>query len=171
MPGQTIATCGGYEMVEDGPRIYFIDRATNGHAVALFVLGLIAVIGGVNGVVWAASRQLLLAAILLGVAAVFAGIFALVLRARRRRAALPWHELPRLASIDRQTGAAHDDQGRAIAPLQQVVFAPVFQIGSSSKALALRHPGGSIVIARGSPFSGSIHDFIDALRVRGLAVQ
>jgi hypothetical protein len=168
---QTIATCNGYEMVEDGPRIYFLDRATSGFTIALFVLGLITAIAGVNGVVWALSRQLLLGAILLGAAGAFAGIFTLVLRARRRRGSRAWNEVGALAFIDRQTGAAHDGAGQAVAPLGHVAFAPVFQLGSSSKALALKHPGGSIVIARGSPFGGSIDDFIDVLRARGLTVH
>jgi len=171
MAGQTIATCGGYEMVEDGPRIYFIDRGTNGYAVALFVLGLITVIGGVNAVVQLASgrRHFLAGLILLGVASVFAAVFMLVLRARKRRLALRWNEHAPLAFIDRQTGAAHDADGHPVAPLAQVAFRPVFQLGSSSKALALHHPNGSIVVARGSPFAGSVDDFVDALRARGLA--
>jgi hypothetical protein len=171
MSGHTIATCNGYEVIEDGPRLYFIDRATNGFTIALFVLGLITLIAGLNGVVWAVSRQLLLSAILLGVAGVFGSIFVLVLRARRRRASRAWNELGALAFIDRQTGVAHDGGGQAVAPLGHVTFAPVFQLGSSSKALALKHPGGSIVIARGSPFGGSIDHFTDVLRARGLAVH
>lgn len=158
-------------MVEDGPRIYFIDRATSGFTIALFVLGLIAVIVGLNGVIWALSGQLLVCAILLAAAGVFAGIFVLALRARRRRATRPWNEVGALAFIDRQTGSAHDGGGQTVAPLGQVAFAPVFQLGSSSKALALKHPGGSIAIASGSPFGGSIDDFIDALRARGLTVH
>lgn len=40
--------------------------------------------------------------------------------------------------------------------------------GSSSKALALRHPGGRIVLARGNPFGDSIDAVEHALR-RALA--
>jgi len=168
MPGQTIATCGGYEMVEVGPRIYFIDRGTGAHAIALFVLGLLVGLTGINGVVQLSLGNVIAGLIIGGVGGLFAAVFVLVLRARRRRLALRWDQHAPLAFIDRQTGSAHDGAGQPIAPLAQVAFAPVFQIASSSQALAMKLPGGEIVIARGSPFSGSIDDFTDALRARGL---
>jgi hypothetical protein len=167
MSGQTIATCGGYEMVEVGPRIYFIDRGTGGYAIALFVLGLLTVIASVNGIVQLGMGNLMAGLIIGAVGAVFGAVFALVLRARRARLALRWDQNPTIAFIDRETGSAHDPAGQALAPLTHVAFAPVFQIASSSQALAMKLPRGEIVIARGSPFSGSIDDFTDALRARG----
>jgi hypothetical protein len=168
MSGQTIASCGGYEMVEVGPRIYFIDRGTSAHVIALFVLGLVTGIVGLNGVAQIALGNVALGLIMAAVGGVFGTVFALVLRARRARLARRWDEHSPLAYIDSQTGAAHDGAGHPLAALSFVAFAPVFQIASSSQALAMNYPGGSIVIARGSPFSGSIDAFTYVLRARGL---
>ena len=168
MSGQIIARCGGYEMVEVGPRIYFIDRRTGGYVIALFVLGLLTGLTGINGVVQVAMGNAIAGLILGALGAVFGAVFALVLRLRRGRLALRWDAEPPIAFIDRETGSAHDGGGQALAPLTHVSFAPEFQMTSSSPALAMKLPKGSIVIARGSPFTGSIDDFTDALRARGL---
>lgn len=155
-------------MIEDGPRIYFIDRGTGPHLIGLFVVGLIAFITGANALVMLAVN-IVVAAVMLVVAIVSGGVFMAVWKARRKRMTMPWNQAGLLAYVDRQTGLAHDASGRPLAQLAQVSFAPEFQLTSSSKSLALRHPGGTIVIARGSPFGGSIHDFTDQLRARGFA--
>ena len=167
MSGQTIATCGGYEMVEVGPRIYFIDRETHGYAIAMFVVGLLTLMVGVNGFFQLMLGRVAAGVILGAAAAGLVVVFGVVLRARRARLALRWDAMPPLAYLDRATGTVHDASGRTLAHLAQVAFAPAFQMTSSSQALEMRYPGGSIVIARGSPFSGSVGTFIDALRARG----
>ena len=75
-------------MVEVGSRIYFIDRGTGGYVIALFVLGLLTVITGINGVVQLAMGNALAGLIVGAVGAVFGAVFALVLRLRRARLAL-----------------------------------------------------------------------------------
>ncbi len=61
-----------------------------------------------------------------------------------------------------------DPAGESLAPLASVRFAPVMQLGSSSRALAASWSGGSMVVYRGSPFAGGFQDALDALRRHGV---
>jgi hypothetical protein len=164
-----IATCGGYELYEDGPRLVFVERPTGGIDIALFVVGLLTLITGVNGVVWAVQLATP-ALVLLPIALVFGGIFALLWRWRRSTKQRPPGDLPALLILDRAQNAVCNGSGQPIAPLQGAVVREAFQLASSSKQLELACSAGTFSIARGSPFSGSIHDIADALRQRGIRV-
>jgi hypothetical protein len=174
----TVATCGAFELVEDGPRLVFVDRATNGIDIALFVLGLLAFIVGGNGIAWTivavtggdGTLALVGAGFLVVVAIVIAVLVALV-RARRRRKRAPLAEQRVLLVLDRAQGAVCNAQGQAIAPLAGIAVREAYQLGSSSKALDVACSAGVFTVARGSPFSGSIDDVAHALRQRGFDVR
>lgn len=173
--GVTVATCGGHELIEDGPRLILVDRRTNGLDVALFVLGLVTFITFTVGLVMAflATRSevpVQVSLVLLGVTAVSVIGLRVAYEVRRARRWRPLHALPVTVVLDRARGAVCDAAGNPIAPLAGAVVRVAFQIGSSSKALELACSAGTFVIARGSPFSGSVHDIADALRARGLRV-
>ncbi len=170
-----IATCGGYELHEDGPRLSFVHRSTGAYPVALFVLGLLTFILATNGVllvVLSANGQgTLIAGLILLVVAVGAGaLIPAVLRRKRAREALPVASFVTLV-LDRAQGAVTDATGRPLAPLQGVIFRPAFQMASSSSALEICYGGQAHTIARGSPFSGSIDGMSEALRQRGFHVS
>jgi hypothetical protein len=169
-----IADCGGYELFEDGPRLLFVQRATGAYSVGLFVLGLLVFILGVNGVLQiaiASSGGSAVAGVILLVLAVGAGaVIPLVLKAKRAQEAQPIDACVTLV-VDRAQGVVADRAGRALAPLQGVIFRSAFQVGSSSRALEICYAGQAHVIARGSPFSGSIEGMSAALQQRGFRVS
>lgn len=174
-PMMTIARCGGYELVEVGPRLHFVDRDIGAHTIALFVLGLLAFITSVNGVLQLAlsfdgGGIALLGAVLLVVGVGFGWVTHLVARARRARLALPASGLRLIVALDRERGTIEDGHGRVFGPLAGARFRRAFQIGSSSRALELAYVGGSIVVGRGSPFHGGVDELEDALRARGFVV-
>ncbi len=174
--GSPIATCGGYELLEDGPRLLFVQRGTGGYDIALFVFGLLVFIGSGNAVVQivlAAQGTVppIVAVIMTAIVALFVVALVLVVCGRRARKARAANELPVILILDRQQGAVCDAGGRAIAPLSGAVVREAFQLGSSSKALEIACGAGVFTIARGSPFSGSIDDIAHALRQRGLRVS
>jgi hypothetical protein len=118
---RVLAECAGCQLVEHGPRLSFVERNVRAHAVALFVLGLLVLIVGANGVLWLTQGQPIAAAFL-GMATVLGVAFGFVLRAFRRRRALGLAELPALLVLDRAEGVLADGAGRKLAPLSQIGF-------------------------------------------------
>jgi hypothetical protein len=170
MSGVVIAESAGVVLVENGPLIYFVDRRTGGLSIAVFVIALVAVIAGVNGGVLLAGGHAA-GAVVLGVAVLAVAVLVLVLRSLRRQRGRSLEHLPRTLIIDRDAGVVLRGDGRTLAQLDAVRFVSVFQLGSSSRALACEHPGGRVVVCRGSPFSGSIGPHLEALRGRGLGLR
>lgn len=172
---KTLAVCGGYELIEDGSRLLFVHRGTDGYAIGLFVIGLLAFILGTNGVVQVAmaldGNGHLVAGIVLGLFALAAvGVFVVLWRAKMAKAGRGLDRQMVSFAIDQAQGALVDADGRPFAALQGVVFRPVFQLASSSKALEVRYAGGTMIVARGNPFTGSIEGFVGVLRQRGYRV-
>jgi hypothetical protein len=171
----TIATCGGYELIEDGPRLVFIDRGTNPYDIAMYVLVLLLAVLGFNGLLQGLlalggeGSGVLSIVLLLAAGLVAAGLVA-VMRARRLEKQKPPSVAHPILILDRHLGAVCDGWGRPVAPLEGAVVRPALQFGSSSQALEVACAVGTFVVARGSPFSGSIHDIADALRQRGIPV-
>jgi|LNFM01.1.fsa_nt_gb hypothetical protein len=164
---RVIAECAGTELVEDGARLVFVDRSVQGAAIAAFVSGLLTVIATLNSVVQLAQGNAEAALVILLVGALAGLVLWFSLRAIRRKRARPVEELPPLLVLDRSQGVLCDSSGRALAPLSDLTFAPQMQLGSSSSALVCRWPGGEMVVARGSPFLGSIDDLRTALASLG----
>ncbi len=86
---------------------------------------------------------------------------------KRDRGAIPAREAW-IAVVDLEARTLETPEGEILAPLSDVRFAPVMQLGSSSRALAAKWPGGSRVVYRGSPFAGSIQPAVEALRRHGV---
>jgi hypothetical protein len=165
---QMVARCNEMVLLEDGPRLIIAERETVS-ATLLFVLGLVSFILGANAVVWLVvglrgGGTLILGACMAGGALVVGLGLRLALRRRRQAAAAP---PVTMLVLDRASGTLTDAGGRPLAALAQVGFATQLQLGSSSRALACRWPGGSTVIARGNPFGDSVDDFVDALAKAG----
>lgn len=174
----TVATCGAFELIEDGPRLVFIDRATNGIDIGIFVVGLLTFILGSNGVVWTVlaitgrdGTFALMGAGFLAVVAILVTVLVALVRARRRRRSAPLGEQRILLVLDRAQGAVCTGEGRPLAPLAGIVVREAYQLGSSSKALEVASSAGVFTVAQGSPFSGSIDDVAHALRQRGFPVR
>lgn len=170
-----IAECNGFELLEEGPRLLFVERRTDNLLIAIFVAVLVAVLTSMNAffqIVLAISGKGFpgLAAILALVAAAAVTLAVYLNRARKARMAGPPKPHQIALVIDRDQGAIVDAAGQTVAPLDGVMFRSVFQVGSSSKALELCFAGGTRIIARGSPFGGSVEELIGPLRQRGFRV-
>lgn len=163
----------GWVLFSDGPRLVFADRGTSYRRVLLFVLGLIAVITGGNGVVWLVlggrSGEISTLGVVLTAVAAVAVWGALRVRAAEKREGevIPGRDTWK-AVLDLEKQTLESPQGETLSSLSEVRFMPVMQLASSSKALAARWPGGSRVVYRGNPFAGSYQQAVDALRRHGV---
>ena len=170
MEPTVIATAAGYAIVEDGVRLHFVNLGGGASASAMFVFGLLAFIALANSVVQMALGRVLFGVVLTLVAVAFGVALQAVRKwTRARRARGPAH-LPRLATLDLGTMELLDAAGRPLAALSKVRFQRVFQVGSSSRALAACWDTGRVVVARGTPFAGDVSPLEDCLRARGLRV-
>ena len=173
METRILCQSAGWVLFEHGRRLVFADRGTSYRRVLLFVLALLAVIAGCNGLVWlmAGMRSGEISRLgtgLIGTAAV-AGLVGWWLweADKRERATLPARDAW-IAVVDLDARTFETPGGELLAPLTEVRFAPALQLASSSRALAATWPGGSMVVYRGSPFGGSFRDALDALRRHGV---
>lgn len=174
MDSEILCDSAGWVLFSDGQRLVFADLGTSYLRVLLFVLALISLITGVNGIVWLVagmrSGQISMLGTALLAAAVFTGLGAWWTWTveKRGRAVIP----PRdawVAVLDLEAQTLETPAGELLAPLSDVRFAPVMQLASSSRALAAEWPGGTRVVYRGNPFAGSIRPALDVLRRHGLA--
>jgi len=165
-----VARCNGTELDRRDGELWIVERPSPPHT-AVFVLGLLTAIVLVNAVLQAVfavrggSTHAIAAALLATLGGAFAWLTVIVVRAGRRRAAAE----PRpLLIVDLAGKRLLDAARRELAPLPAVRVERVFQATSSARALALRWPQGSRVIARGNPFGDSIDDCESVLRAQGL---
>jgi len=141
-----------------------------------FVLALFTLIAGGNGIVWLmvgirSGEASELGGVLIAVAAVAGFGASRVWAAEKRdRTVIPGQDTW-VAMLDLGTQTLESPQGESLAPLSSVHFASVMQIGSSSRALAARWPGGSMVVYRGNPFAGSAQEARDVLQSHGFEMR
>ena len=168
---QLLADNGGYVLAEDGARLLFFRRRILPTWLA-FVLGLLAVVALVNGVVQIVVASTAAGAVLLALG-VLSGLGLRVVLARRRRAkAAALDPVTAVLAIDLRTRTLRDGLGSTLAPLDQVRIDRAMQATSSSRALRVSWPDGALVVYRGDPFAprGSIAEPVAALQQRGLPV-
>jgi hypothetical protein len=155
---RTLVDTGGLVVADDGRHVLVIDRGTGRLIVLAFVHGVVALIAGGFGLVTivvddglptALSVAFLAAGLLVALEAVLT--YRRVTRLRTR----PLQECRPVAVLDRQLGLFSGGGGTLI-PLDQVRFARVLQIGSSSPKLVALTPSGTRVLKRGNPFDGGI---------------
>ena len=176
MGRQVLCESAGWVLFSDEQRLVFANRGTSYRRVLVFVLLLLTLIAGVNGVVWLVmgirSEEASPLGIVLTVVAGLAGSGAWRLWAAEKRdmTDLPGHD-KWVAVVDLEKQTLESPEGGSLAPLPSVRFVPVLQLGSSSRALAAKWPGGSMVVYRGHPFAGSFHAALDALHRAGVSVS
>ena len=173
MESQILCQSAGWVLFADGQRLVFADRGTSYRRVLLFVLALLTVIAGCNGIVWLVagmrSGETSRLGIVLIAAAGLAGLGAWRVWAaeQRDRIVIPLQDTW-VAVVDLENRTLEAPSGESLAPLSDVRFAPVMQLGSSSRALAASWHGDSMVVYRGSPLAGSFREALDALRRHGV---
>lgn len=151
---QILADTGGLAVSQEGDRVIVFDRGTGALSVAMFVVGVLAAILIVNGVI------ALFGWTMLGVVFLFAGLAAaagtvMLLRKFRARRNRPLHDCRTLAVLDGRRGL-FSAAGGALQELGRIRFERRFQVGSSSPKLVAVTPAGTTTIKRGNPFDGGI---------------
>jgi hypothetical protein len=167
---QIIAEVGGLVVAEQGPLIVVVDRGTGPWATFAFVLGVLAAVFGLFGVVtlafnaagtatmpWPVSAAFLL------VGLAFGGALAAVLARIRRAGTTPVSAYRPVAVFDRARRVFTDADGVVIAPLDHVRFQRQSQLTSSSQMLVAVTPAGKRIIKRGNPFNGGLGDLESVL--------
>ena len=172
--GKTIlCESAGWVLFSDGARLVFADRGTSHRHVLVFVLGLLTVIAGINGIFWLVAgirsgETHVLGIVLVCVALLSAFGASRVWAAEKRDRVLVPEERTWVAVINLEAQELETPEGESLAPLSSVRFEPVMQLASSSRALSAKWPEGSMVVYRGSPFGGSFQEALDVLRRHGL---
>ncbi len=173
MQNEILSESAGSVLFSAGPKLVFANRGTSYRRVLLFVLALLTLIFGVNGIVWLVvgirSGETPMLGILLAAVAALAAFGASRVWAadQQERTVIPGRDTW-VAVLDLETRALESPAGEPLAPLSSVRFAPVMQLGSSSRALAAKWPDGSLVVYRGHPFAGSIHEARAVLQSHGV---
>ncbi|HEY6080228.1 MAG TPA: hypothetical protein VIW29_15550 [Polyangiaceae bacterium] len=164
-----VAQCNGTEIIDRGDEAWIVMKELPS-PVWTIVAALLACVTFVNGTlqgIYAAVRggnqHVIAAVVLLGLGFAFmkAGI-------GLRRAATKAAEAPGKPSLIFADGLLLDGERRELAPIESVRLSRSFQVTSSSRALTLKWPSGSLVVARGNPFGDSIDDCVSALELLGL---
>ena len=173
MESKVLCESAGWVLFADGRRLVFADRGTSYRRVLVFVLALLAVIAGANGTFWLvagirAGETSRLGIVRAAVALPSAFAASRVWAAEKRDHRVVPGEETWVAVLDLESQMLETPEGDSLAPLSSVRFVPVMQFGSSSRALSASWPGGSMVVYRGSPFAGSFHEALDALRRSGV---
>lgn len=169
-----LGTGSGYELVQDGERWLLVDRQIRGLVIAVFVIGLLTFIVGINGLVQlglaAAGRGGLLVAglVMLGVAGLVGTVLWMVVKKLRAAKQKPIEELPTIAVFDFSSGQLLTGDDQRIAPLEEVEVRRRLQLGSSSPALVAYYGPHSYQLAKGNPFLGGIAGLEGPLRAKGL---
>ena len=169
--GEAVTLLGeanGYQLLEGGRRLLFVDRGWGFIPTLRFVLGLLAFIFGINGLIFGITASLPAGGVLLGLATVFGVALQQTFPYLERRRAAPVKKSEVLAIVARDEGKLLDGEGQALADLSTVRFAPAMQLTSSASALEASYAGGKLVVARGNPLSRSIDEILDALKRAGL---
>jgi hypothetical protein len=172
-----VATCDGYELIEDGPRLVFVDRRIGLLSELRWLLPALSAmwtLGATSSALQCAfgpqdrAGRMLAAALACSACAVLALLGWLVATARRRaRLATPWTEHAVVGVIDRGHDAVLDGAGAMVARMSASRLRTRVRLTSRGKTnLELVHPGGVLVLAREPTFARA-HAMVHALEMRG----
>jgi hypothetical protein len=168
-----LAASSGTVIYENENRLYIAKKPAQWTAIALFVMGLLAFILMVNGLLQlfvfkmntpAPNAGLMLTA--LGV--FFALIFWRIMAYRKKINALPFNELSCICIIDFAANNLLDGQQNLLAPLKDVALMRKMQFTSSSPELVLKWNKNTLSVVQGNPFSGGISAIEKALISKGI---
>lgn len=166
---RTIARCNDTEIVQRGDEAWIVHKDLPS-PVWRMIAALLACITLVNGtlqgiyaVARGGSQHAVASVVLLGLGLAFVKV-----GIGLRRAASEAEDAPGKPWLIIADGRLLDAERRELASLESVRLARSFQLTSSSKALTLTWPTGSLVIARGNPFGDSIDDCVAALEALGV---
>lgn len=163
-----LARCNGTEIVDHDGERWIVQKRSPPH-LASAALALLAFIMIVNGLVQAVmgGRPLWHNAVAAGIL-LTVGLVCVWIRRALLRLAAQWATQEVGPSWILADGKLLDGKRRELAALGDLRCKKVFQVFSSSKALALVWPSGNTVIARGNPFGDSVHGCEQVLQSLGI---
>lgn len=170
---QKIAEASGTVVYDKNNVVFVARKPAQWTTTFLFVSVLLTFITCINGVVQlvlnrAHSSMWIPGLILIGIGFLFLGISIVVARYRKKINALAFDQLETICAFDLNAGKLLGSTGLALADLSQVNLRRKMQLTSSSRSLVLNFPGGSILLAKGSPFAGGVGAVEQALLGRGI---
>jgi hypothetical protein len=174
MDYQKISESSGCVLFEKDDRVYIMQRPGSWTSVAGFIFLIIAIVligFGVFQLIESFINQNGTPAtglIFIAAGIITGFIFILIFRKKKQIAALSPERLKLICILDFTAGVLLDCNEKTLSPLSAVRIERDFQMTSSSPALAVAWPQGSIRIARGNPFTGGIAGIEDALKQKGL---
>ena len=162
-----IARCNNVVLLESGRVSRLVDQGGSWLATARYVMALIAIIIGLNGL---GNRTMPFdTRIVMLTIAGLCGAAAAWIHGQIRAHAKDSKSGSTIVTFDFGAGQVRDAAGRALAPIADVRLERTWQLTSSSRALSLRHvSSGRIILARGNPFGDSVDALEDALVARGI---
>lgn len=169
-----LATSSGTVIYEDNNKLYLVKKPAQWTSTALFVIGLLAIITLVNGILqlFVLNSQSRIAepvgAILMGAGILFAFIFWRVHSYRKKINNKPVSELECMCIIDLNNNNLLDAKQNILAPLAEVILKRKMQITSSSASLLLSWHTSALKIVEGNPFSGSVEAVENVLIAKGI---
>jgi hypothetical protein len=176
MDGQ-LAVSSGVGLRQEGELLHFVRLGTRAWVLAAFVLGLLALILLLNGLVQVAlafsggNGQPLAGGVMAGVGGIVALAATRCWGLKRAHEALPTSALRKLATLDLGNQTLLDGKGRVLARLSDVRFERRFQVTSSSRRLVVCWPEGELPLVNGDPFAGGLWAIQSALESRGFRIS
>lgn len=165
---EILAKAGGYAIIEQDEKLIFINYGTNWLYTFNFVLIILLMITLINGIIQLILNNFLVGAVLCAVSLLTVFFLIMGIRSLKKNKNKPLEKLNTLIIVDLKSKELLNKKGELIAPLRLVRFGRVMQAFSSSYAIQVEWPQGSMIIARGNPFAGSSTNFIDILKKKGL---
>lgn len=169
-----LAESSGTIIYDSGNKIFICKKPSQWTTTALFVTGLLSFIFIVNGVLQlfvfknAQNATSTIGIVLLALGTIFALIVWRILSYRKKINSIPFEKLKNICVIDFTNNNLLDSNNNILASLDDVTLKRKMQLASSSPKLVLMSNKKSLVLVKGSPFSGGITAVEIALISKGI---
>lgn len=166
-----VATSSGFTMYHENHKIYFVDERSNWGYTLMFVVGLVTFLMFVGGIIFMSIGEGTM--FWVGTVLLIFGLSGGVLnqvsnRQSKKNMEGPLDEKKHICIIDLTKQSLYGPDHNMLSPMLQVTIEKKMQLTSSSKALVINYPGGSIEICKGNPFGGGTVLMEQALKDRAL---
>lgn len=169
-----LAESSGTIIYDSGNKLFISKKPAQWTTTGLFVTGLLSFIFIVNGVLQlfvfknAHGPIYPIGIILSIVGIVFALVFWRILAYRKKINALSFEKLKNICVIDFTNNNLLDSNNNILSSLDTVTMKRKMQLASSSPKLILNWNKKSLVLVKGSPFSGGVTAVENALISKGI---
>lgn len=169
-----LAESSGTIIYDSGNKLFISKKPAQWITTALFVTGLLSFIFIVNGVLQlfvfknAQNATSTIGIVLLALGTIFSLIVWRILAYRKKINFIPFEKLKNICVIDFTNNNLLDSNNNILTSLDTVTMKRKMQLASSSPKLILNWNKKSIVLVKGSPFSGGVSAVERALISKGI---